>query len=95
MYVTVHRGTQRIGGNLIEIGTDETRLLDFCEERHITVVNLHASGHASRKTLQALIDGLRPAVLLPIHCEAEDRAEFLSLHGNCLMLNDGERLEVE
>ena len=67
MYVTVHRGTQRIGGNPIEIGTDETRLLDFCEERHITVVNLHASGHASRKTLQALIDGLRPAVLLPIH----------------------------
>ncbi len=27
MYVKVHRGTQQIGGNLIEIGTDETRLL--------------------------------------------------------------------
>lgn len=27
MYVTVHRGTQQIGGNLIEIGTANTRLL--------------------------------------------------------------------
>lgn len=27
MYVTVHRGTRQIGGNLIEIGTDRTRLL--------------------------------------------------------------------
>lgn len=27
MYVTVHRGTRQIGGNLIEIGTDQTRLL--------------------------------------------------------------------
>lgn len=27
MYVTVHRGTQQIGGNLIEIGTEQTRLL--------------------------------------------------------------------
>lgn len=27
MYVTVHRGTQQIGGNLIEISTDQTRLL--------------------------------------------------------------------
>lgn len=27
MYITVHRGTQQIGGNLIEIGTENTRLL--------------------------------------------------------------------
>ena len=27
MYVTVHRGTQQIGGNLVEIGTAHTRLL--------------------------------------------------------------------
>lgn len=52
MYVTVHRGTQQIGG-------------------------------------------LRPVALLPIHCEAGNRKEFLSLHGNCLMLNVGQRWEVE
>ena len=27
MYVTVHRGTRQIGGNLIEIGTSQTRML--------------------------------------------------------------------
>ena len=70
------------------------KVLEFCRERKITVVDLHTSGHASRDTVKALIDGLRPAALLPIHCEAEDRDEFLSLHGSCLMLNDGQRWEV-
>lgn len=71
------------------------RLLDFCGERGITVEDLHTSGHAVRGEVRALIDGLNPAALLPIHCEAEDRGEFLSLHENCLMLNDGQRWEVE
>lgn len=70
------------------------RLLDFCGERGITVKNLHASGHAGRNTVKELIDGLRPAALLPIHCEAKDREEFLFLHENCLMLDDGQCWEV-
>lgn len=71
------------------------RVLDFCAQRGITVEDLHASGHAVREEVRALIDGLRPAALLPIHCAAEDREEFLSLHENCLMLDDGQRWEVE
>lgn len=71
------------------------RVLEFCRERSISVVSLHTSGHAGRDTVKALIDGLCPAALLPIHCAAEDREEFLSLHNNCLMLNDGQRWEVE
>lgn len=71
------------------------RVLDFCAQRGIAVEDLHASGHAVREEVRALIDGLRPAALLPIHCAAEDREEFLSLHENCLMLNDGQRWEVE
>ena len=70
------------------------RLLDFFGERGITVEDLHASGHASRDTVKALINGLSPAALLPIHCEAGDRDAFLSLHENCLMLDDGQRWEV-
>jgi ribonuclease J len=70
------------------------RVLDFCGERGITVEDLHTSGHASREMVKALIDGLNPAVLLPIHCEAADRREFLSLHKNCLMLNDGQRWKM-
>ena len=32
MYVTVHRGTQQIGGNLVEIGAAHTRLLFLTRE---------------------------------------------------------------
>lgn len=71
------------------------RVLDFCAQRGITVEDLHTSGHAVREEVKALIDGLRPAALLPIHCAAEDREEFLSLHENCLMLDNGQRWEVE
>lgn len=70
------------------------RVLDFCQERGIAVEDLHASGHADRETVRALIDGLRPAALLSIHCEAGDREEFLALHSNCLMLDDSQRWEV-
>ena len=71
------------------------RVLDFCAQRGITMEDLHASGHAVREEVRVLIDGLRPAALLPVHCAAEDREEFLSLHENCLMLDDGQRWEVE
>lgn len=70
------------------------RLLDFCRERNIAVEDLHTSGHAGREEVRALIDGLRPAALLPIHCEAEDRGEFSALHENCLPPEDGRRWEV-
>ena len=70
------------------------RVLDFCQERKISVADLHTSGHASQDTIKTLIDGLRPAALLPIHCVAEDREAFLSLHNNCLMLSDGQRWKV-
>lgn len=69
-------------------------VFDFCKARGISVESLHTSGHAGRDTLQALVDGLAPAALLPIHCEAADREAFSALHGNCLMAQDGERVEV-
>lgn len=56
--------------------------------------DLHTSGHAVREEVRVLIDGLNPAALLPIHCEVGDWTEFLSLHENCLMLNDGQHWEV-
>ena len=71
------------------------RVLDFCAQRGITMEDLHASGHAVREEVRVLIDGLRPAALLPIHCAAEDREEFFPLHKNCLMLDDSQRWEVE
>lgn len=70
------------------------QFLDFCVQRGMEVIDLHCSGHAYRETIQALIEGLAPAALLPIHCDKSDRAEFLELHPNCWMLKDGERQEI-
>ena len=54
----------------------------------------HAPPEFQDRSTKTLIDGLRPAALLPIHCVAEDREAFLSLHNNCLMLSDGQRWKV-
>ena len=47
---------------------------------------LKNSARVIAREVRVLIDGLRPAALLPIHCAAEDREEFFPLHKNCLML---------
>jgi len=70
------------------------KLLTFCEDRKMNVVSLHSSGHAYRHTIQEFIRWLEPKALIPIHCDADDRSQFESLHPNCLMLHDGERWEV-
>ena len=79
-------------------GYRETRsikeLLAFCDAYGIDVSDLHCSGHAYRSAIQELIRVLEPEVLIPIHCEAQDRRQFEELHPNCLMMHDGKRWEV-
>lgn len=70
------------------------KMLVFCEEQGIDVVDLHCSGHAYQRTIQEFIRWLEPEVLIPIHCDERDRKEFNKLHDNCMMLQDGERLEL-
>ena len=69
--------------------------LHFCEQRGISVTDCHVSGHAYRETIEKLIDVLKPKVLLPVHCDKADRAEFLTLHNNCLMSEDGVRYDIK
>ena len=59
-----------------------------------TVEDYHCIGYAYRDTIESLIVSLQPKAILPIRCDAEDRKEFLNLHDNCLVLDDGERWEV-
>ncbi len=73
---------------------DVKNLLDFFRANGIDTISVHCSGHAYRETVEALIDELAPEALLPIHCDSEDRKEFLTLHKNCLMLNDSERYDI-
>ncbi len=79
-------------------GYRETRpvkdLLAFCNVREIEVADLHCSGHAYRNTIREFTRWLEPKALIPIHCDADDRSQFESLHPNCLMVRNGERWEV-
>lgn len=69
-------------------------LFHFCDEKGIDIEELHCSGHASPEEIKSLIDGLAPTAILPIHCENSEREKFNEFHPNCMMVSDGERLEV-
>lgn len=69
--------------------------LKFCENKNMHITECHVSGHAYRETIEKLINELNPRVLLPVHCDKNDREEFLLLHSNCLMSHDGVRYDIE
>lgn len=70
------------------------KLMQFCEAYEINTVSLHCSGHAYCHDIKGLIWQLNPKVLIPVHCDKENRTLFEALHHHCVMLLDGERMEV-
>lgn len=80
------------------------RLLDFCRERHISVMDLQSEDSLPlgkmvyRNSLESLFRELRPSALLPVHCGREERRELEPLRkflkGNLISLEDGIRWEV-
>lgn len=68
--------------------------MQFCSERGIKVVSLHCSGHAYRNAIKGLIWRLNPKTLIPIHCDPNARALFEQMHDNCILLQDGERIDL-
>ena len=67
------------------------RFLDVCRSLGINIEYLHASGHAYREQLEFAIAKLSPATLVPIHTENAEC--FQEMHGNVLILNNGEVFE--
>lgn len=70
------------------------RLLEFCAEQEMEVFSIHCSGHACYHSIKSLIFRLDPTTLIPIHCDSDDRSLFEKLHPRCVLLQDGERMEV-
>ena len=64
----------------------------FCENYGIKCDYLHTSGHASWSDLKRLIEGLRPATVIPIH--TEHAAVFAQHFSNVLLPADGDSLSV-
>lgn len=70
------------------------RLLAFCAEQGMELFSIHCSGHAYHHAIKGLIFRLDPTVLIPIHCDRNDRSLFETLHPRCVLPQDGERIEV-
>ncbi len=70
------------------------KMLKFCEDYNIDVVDFHCSGHAYNTEIKSFIEAVNPKILVPIHCEKNDREKFLDIHNNCLNITDGEVLEI-
>jgi ribonuclease J len=56
------------------------------------IIDLHASGHAYRRELEAAVRRVSPRTLIPIHTESS--AEFKTMHNNVVLLKDGESFAV-
>lgn len=80
--------------NGYKVSKSVKEILAFCDEQGIDVVDLHVSGHSYRNGILKFIDSLEPKTLIPIHCDKDDREEFLRVHNNCKMLLDGEEFLV-
>lgn len=64
----------------------------FMEEKDMKLVKLHTSGHATRETLQRVIQELKPKVVVPIHTMEPGRFAQITADARCL--KDGETLEL-
>lgn len=74
--------------------TKQTReFLSLCESLGMSIIDLHASGHAYREQLEIAVLRLNPTALVPIHTESAET--FREMHGNVVLLDDGEFLDCE
>lgn len=48
---------------------DIAAFLQFMQKKGVRIIDLHTSGHADAKTIQALIDGVDPTYIIPVHTE--------------------------
>jgi ribonuclease J len=66
--------------------------LKLCGSLGIKAVDLHASGHAYKKGIEALIARVEPETLAPVHTES--REAFRHLYKNVVFPNDNEEIDV-
>jgi len=65
---------------------------DFCNEKGITIEQVHTSGHATLGDLQDFASAINPKVLIPIH--TFEPKKYVELFENVKILEDGEELTI-
>ena len=68
---------------------DISAFLHFMQEKGVQIVDLHTSGHADAETIQALIDDVNPAYIVPVHTE---NGAWFEKYKNCNIVQDGKLL---
>lgn len=67
-------------------------VLDFADQKKMTLTDLHTSGHASANALKAFIQQCNPRMVLPIHTEKP--AGFLEYGNSGYLPKDGEEIVI-
>jgi mRNA degradation ribonuclease J1/J2 len=93
MKITIHCGTNQIGGCVTELDKNKPafnqRLDDFLKP--FKYEYKHTSGHADVKTLGTLFDTVKPKCgIIPIHTEAPEQFKVLFAGHNIIPLQDGQ-----
>ena len=55
------------------------------QEKGVRIVDLHTSGHADEATVHALVEDVRPWVIIPVHTE---NAKWFERFENCRIIHD-------
>lgn len=66
---------------------DIADFLQFMQNKGCKAIDLHTSGHADDKTIQALLDDVKPNYVIPVHTE---NAEWFETHGDFSVIHDKE-----
>jgi len=67
-------------------------LLDFVKKKEMAYHEIHTSGHADRRSLQKIVDKLKPKTIIPIHTENPEGYKEFGVPAR--RLQDGEEAEV-
>lgn len=96
IFPKILKGIDRIDGAKIIYSmwngylTDEFR--EYCENKGLSIEEIHTSGHATVEDLKIFADAISPKTLIPIHTFEKDK--YPSLFKNVKVLNDGEELGI-
>lgn len=66
--------------------------LTFLADNNIPMQDIHTSGHADVPTLEKIVAGLKPKIIIPIHTFYPQK--FMQMFDNAVCLNDGDLFEI-
>ncbi|MBI5375604.1 MAG: MBL fold metallo-hydrolase [Candidatus Schekmanbacteria bacterium] len=70
------------------------KFLEFVEEKEISFIKLHTSGHADIKTLQKVVNKIKPKMIIPIHTFSPEKYSEIFPGVNVFEASDGTGITI-